>query len=115
MRYLLMLCLDEAASESMSPEEGVTRVAEYEAVSREFRTRGVWRDEARLRPTSTATTVQVREGEVVVGDGPFAETKEQIAGFYLLDCHDLDEAVEMAAKIPAARHGTIEVRPIWPT
>ncbi|HEX6569092.1 MAG TPA: YciI family protein [Acidimicrobiales bacterium] len=67
----------------------------------------------RLRPTTDATTVQVRDGEVLVADGPFAETKEQMGGFYLVDCKDLDEAIEVASKIPGARYGTVEVRPIW--
>ncbi len=67
----------------------------------------------RLRPTTDATTVRVRNGETLSTDGPFAETKEQLAGFYLVDCKDLDEAIEVAAKIPGARTGSIEVRPIW--
>jgi hypothetical protein len=67
----------------------------------------------RLRPTADATTVRVRDGEVLASDGPFAETKEQIGGYYVVDCKDLDEAVEVAAKIPGARFGSIEVRPIW--
>jgi hypothetical protein len=69
----------------------------------------------RLRPTADATTVRVQNGEVLTSDGPFAETKEQIGGFYLIDCKDLDEAIEIAAKIPGAKHGSIEVRPIWET
>ena len=67
----------------------------------------------RLRPTSDATTVRVRNGEVLATDGPFAETKEQLAGYFVVDCKDLDEAIEVAAKIPGARDGSIEVRPIW--
>jgi hypothetical protein len=67
----------------------------------------------RLQPVTTATTVRVRDDEVVTSDGPFAETKEQLGGFYLVECKDLDEAIEVAAKIPGARHGSIEVRPIW--
>ena len=67
----------------------------------------------RLRPAATATTVRVREGDVLTSDGPFAETKEQLAGFYLVDCKDLDEAIEVASRIPGAAHGSVEVRPIW--
>ena len=67
----------------------------------------------RLRPTTDATTVRVRDGEVLTSDGPFAETKEQMGGYYLVDCKDLDEAIEVASKIPGAQHGSIEVRPIW--
>ena len=66
-----------------------------------------------LQPTDTATSVRVRDGSTLVTDGPFAETKEALGGFYLLECKDLDEAIEMAAKIPGAKQGTIEVRPIW--
>jgi hypothetical protein len=75
--------------------------------------RGVLVSRERLRPTSRSTTVQVREGNLVIADGPFAETKEQIAGFYVVECEDLDEAIEVASKIPAAQYGTIEVRPVW--
>jgi hypothetical protein len=67
----------------------------------------------RLRSVSDATTVRVRNGEVLATDGPFAETKEQLAGYYVVDCRDLDEAIEVASKIPGARTGSIEVRPIW--
>ena len=65
-----------------------------------------------LQPTTTATTVRVRDGEALVTDGPFAETKEDLGGFYLFECQDLDEAIELAARIPGAQHGSIEVRPI---
>ncbi|GAA4789733.1 YciI family protein [Actinomycetospora chlora] len=69
---------------------------------------------AALYPTSTATTVRVKDGDVVTGDGPYAETKEMLMGFYLLECGDLDEAVAAAARIPGARHGAVEVRPVIP-
>jgi hypothetical protein len=75
--------------------------------------RGVRRDGSRLRPVSDATTVRLRDGEVVLSDGPFAETKEQIAGFDVIDCENLDEAIEVASKHPVARWGAIEVRPFW--
>jgi len=75
--------------------------------------RGVLQGGERLKPAATATTVRVRDGEVLTSDGPFAETKEQMAGFYLVDCKDLDEAIEVASKIPGAQHGSIEVRPVW--
>jgi hypothetical protein len=86
---------------------------EYAAFGEEMTKRGVLKDGARLRPTTDATTVQVRDGDVLTSDGPFAETKEQIGGYYLVDCKDLDEALEVAAKVPTARTGTIEVRPVW--
>jgi hypothetical protein len=73
---------------------------------------GILRESNRLLPTSTATTVRVRDGKTLTTDGPFAETKEQFGGYYVLDCKDLDQAIEMAAKIPTARGGSIEVRPL---
>jgi hypothetical protein len=113
MRYLLMNCTDENAIVALSPEEGSALIAEYEVFGEDIGRRGVLLAGERLRPTTDATTVRVRDGEVLVADGPFAETKEQIGGYYIVDCQDLDEAIEVASKIPAARHGTIEVRPIW--
>src|SRR5262249_23620888 len=106
MRYLLMICGDETAA-------GPDLLSEYIAFGEEMGKRGVLTGGERLRPTTDATTVRVREGEVLTSDGPFAETKEQIGGFYLVDCKNLDEAIEVAAKIPGARAGSIEVRPIW--
>jgi hypothetical protein len=113
MRYILMICTDETAIAALSPEEGSAAMAEYAAFSEEMGRRGVLQGGERLRPTTDATTVQVRDGEVLVADGPFAETKEQIGGYYVVDCKDLDEAIDVASQIPGARHGTIEVRPIW--
>jgi hypothetical protein len=108
-----MICTDEAGLEALSPEEQAAGLAAYQAFGEEMGRRGVLQGGERLRPTTDATTVRVRDGEVLTSDGPFAETKEQIGGFYLVDCKDLDEAIEVASKIPGARHGTIEVRPIW--
>ena len=113
MRYMLLICTDENAMAALSPEEGAQMMARYGAFGEEMARRGVLQGGERLRPTTDATTVQVRNGEVLVADGPFAETKEQVGGFYIVDCKDLDEAVEVAAKVPAAGHGTVEVRPIW--
>ena len=113
MRYLLMICLDESAYAALSPEEAAASMAKYGEFYDEMSSRGVLEGGERLRPTSDATTVRVRDGEVVTSDGPFAETKEQIGGYYVVDCKDLDEAIEVAAKIPGAQIGTIEVRPIW--
>ena len=113
MRYMLMICTDESAIGALSPEERSAGLAEYGAFGEEMGRRGVLLGGDRLRPTTDATTVQVRDGEVLVADGPFAETKEQMGGYYLVDCKDLDEAIEVASKIPGARHGTVEVRPIW--
>ena len=113
MRYLLMICTDESADAARSPEESNANMAGHMKFGEEMGARGVLQGGARLRPTTDATTVQVRNGEVLTSDGPFAETKEQMGGYYLVDCKDLDEAVEVASKIPDAARGTIEVRPIW--
>jgi hypothetical protein len=113
MRYALLICTEEAADEALSPEEASARMAKYAAFGEEMGQRGVLQTGERLRPTTDATTVRVRDGEVLASDGPFAETKEQIGGFYLVDCANLDEAIEVASKIPGAQTGSIEVRPIW--
>jgi hypothetical protein len=113
MRYALLICTDEKAMDAFSPEEAQASTAAYMAWGEEMGKRGVLQGGERLRPTTDATTVQVRDGEVLTSDGPFAETKEQMGGFYLVDCKDLDEAIEVASKIPGARSGSIEVRPIW--
>jgi hypothetical protein len=113
MRYLLMICTDESTVAAMSPEEGSSMMTEYATFGEEMARRGVLQGGERLRPTTDATTVQVRDGEVLTSDGPFAETKEQVGGYFVVECKDLDEAIEIAAKIPGARVGTIEVRPIW--
>jgi hypothetical protein len=110
---MLLICSDESAVVSLSPEEGSAMLAEYGTFMEEMNRRGVLQGGERLRPTTDATTVRVRDGEVLTSDGPFAETKEQVGGFYIVDCKDLDEAIEIGSKIPAARMGTIEVRPIW--
>src|SRR5258708_26798868 len=113
MRYLLMICTDESAVAALSPEEGSAMMAEYGAFAEEMGRQGVLQGGERLRPTTDATTVRVRDGEVLTSDGPFAETKEQVGGYYVVDCKDLDQAIEVAAKVPGARVGTVEVRPIW--
>jgi hypothetical protein len=111
MRYALLVCHDENVG--MSPDGAEERLAAFTAFQDEIEARGVMVSRERLRPVSTSTSVRIRDGDLVIADGPFAETKEQIAGFYVVDCKDLDEAVEVAAKIPAAHYGTIEVRPVW--
>ena len=113
MRYLLMICTDEDSELAVSPEEAGERLAAYGAWGEEMGKKGILRGGERLRPTTDATTVRVRDGETLTSDGPFAETKEQVGGYFLVDCKDLDEAIEVAGKIPGARFGSIEVRPIW--
>ena len=114
MQYLLLIYAPEPPSEAeIPPEEFQMQLAAYDVFTRETRERGVMLAGEALQPTTTATSVRVRDGGALVTDGPFAETKEALGGFYLLECRDLDEAIELAAKIPGARHGTIEIRPIW--
>jgi hypothetical protein len=115
MRYLMIHCVDESAvdwwdAERAGPEtEAETRAVE--AWDAEMEARGILVGGGFLRPTSAATTLRVRDGEVLVSDGPFAETKEQIAGFCVLECTDLDEAIEVASRHPTALIGTFELRP----
>jgi hypothetical protein len=111
MRYLLMICSDEAADAALSEEEGNTRTAGYMTWMGEMGER--LQGGERLRPSTDATTVSVRDGKVLTTDGPFAETKEQIGGYFVVEASDLDQAIEAAAKLPGARDGSIEVRPIW--
>ncbi|MGZ3587441.1 MAG: YciI family protein [Candidatus Limnocylindrales bacterium] len=113
MRYLLMIFDREVDAETTSEAEAAAEMAAYNAFTQACVERGLMRGGEALEPSASATTVRVRDGETLVTDGPFAETKEQILGYYLLECADLDEALEMAAKIPGASRGAIEVRPIW--
>ena len=113
MRYALLICADESARAAAGPEEYAATKAAYDAFAAEMAARGVLRGGERLHPTTDATTVRVSGGETLVSDGPFAETKEQMGGFFLIDCQDLDEAIEVASSVPAAAHGCVEVRPIW--
>jgi hypothetical protein len=106
VRYMLLICADESVE--VSPEE-----SSAEPWLEEVQRSGVRRDGSRLRPVSDATSVRLRGGEVVLSDGPFAETKEQIAGYDVIECEDLDEAIEVASNHPVAKYGTIEVRPFW--
>ena len=110
MRYMLMICDDESGRADPEKIEAGPR---FRAWSEEMGRRGVLRGGGRLRPSSDATTVRVRDDEVLLSDGPFAESKEQMGGFDLIECADLDEAIEVAYRHPVAKYGTIEVRPIW--
>ncbi len=112
MRYALLIYGDQSGPENPSPEESQATMDAYCAFTRDIQERGVMQAGEALQPFTTATTVRVRDGETLVTDGPFAETKEQLGGFYIVDCKDLDEASEIAAKIPGAQTGSIEVRPI---
>jgi hypothetical protein len=110
MRYLLMIYGNEAAE--FNPTEMEKVMDAYNDFTNEVKSAGAYQAAEALQPTATATTVRVRNGETLVTDGPFAETKEQLNGFYLLDCKDIDQAIAYAAKIPGAKAGSIEVRPI---
>ena len=112
MKYLLMIYSDPNVNAKKTPAELDKMMQEYWAFTQEVKDRKVYVAAEALTPTSSATTVRVRNGRTMTTDGPFAETKEQIGGFYLLDCANLDEAIELAAKIPHAAEGSIEVRPI---
>ncbi len=111
MKYLLFICADESAGLRPGKEEEIAPAAQ--AWVTEMESRGVRLQGHQLRPVSDATTVRVRDGEVLVADGPFAETKEQIAGFDIIEAADLDEAIEVASRHPVASFGTVEVRPFW--
>ena len=110
MQYILLIYSDENG-EAEGDQTDVLR--RYGAFTEEVRVGGKLVTADRLKPTSAATTVRIRNGETLVTDGPFAETKEQLGGYYVLDCENLDEALAYAAKIPAAENGSIEVRPVW--
>lgn len=112
MKYLLLICADDAIG--ITPEDQATMGSRTDAWVNEMDGRGVRLEGDRLRPVNDATTVRVRDTEVLIADGPFAETKEQIVGYDILECADLDEAIEVAAKHPMAGYGAIEVRPFWP-
>jgi hypothetical protein len=110
MKFMLMIYDDESVI--LSPAE-VHALPQIQAWDAELDARGIRRGGARLRPSSEAATVRFRDGEVLVSDGPFSETKEQVGGFDIIECASLDEAIEVAARHPAAAGGSIEVRPLW--
>ena len=113
MRYLLLIHDEESIYAKMSPQEMGKLMGEWGKYHEEIAASGAFKDAARLRPVATATTVRVRNGKTTTTDGPFAETKEQLGGYYLIDVKDLDEAIRWAEKIPSARVGSIEIRPVW--
>jgi len=112
MKYAFNIYGDESQRDSATPEQQQQMAAAYGAVTQEMQDKGVYVAGEGLYPTQTATTVRVREGDRDVTDGPFAETKEQLGGVYVLDVKDLDEAIEWAAKIPGSQFGSVEIRPV---
>jgi hypothetical protein len=112
MKYAFTIYADDAARASASEEQQQAMAQAYGEVTQEMNEKGVFVAGEGLYPTQTATTVRVRDGDRDVTDGPFAETKEQLGGFYVLDVKDLDEAIEWAAKIPGSQIGSVEIRPV---
>jgi len=112
MRYLLLIYGNEATNMQMTPAEQQVEIGAYNDFGNELQNAGAMVSGEALQPTMTATTVRVRNGKTVTTDGPFAETKEQLGGYYMVECANLDEAIHWAAKIPGAAKGSIEVRPI---
>ena len=113
MQYLLLIYGNEAAMRSASKEAAGQMMAAYAAYTEAMKKAGAYVGANRLQPTSTATTVRAPNGKSSVLDGPYAETKEQLGGYYLLEAADLDAALAWAARCPGATHGAIEVRPVW--
>jgi len=109
MKYLLLVYMDEKA---MTDAERQDCYAESTQLTHDLHANGQYIGASPLHPVATATSIRVRDGKPLVTDGPFAETREQLGGFFMIDAHDLDEALTIAARIPGARKGTIEVRPV---
>jgi len=112
MQYILFIYSSEAEYNKRSAEENNAFSREYMQFTKEIQASGNFRAGDRLEPVTTATTVRVRDGKILKSDGPFAETREQLGGYYIVEAENLDQAVAMAAKLPGARIGSIEVRPI---
>jgi len=113
MRYMLMINNDESALAAMPIDKIQQMSAAYSAYTEALKTSGVWLAGERLRPTQATTSVRIADGKTNVIDGPYADTKEQLAGFYMIEAADIDTAIEWAARCPAASTGTVELRPIW--
>jgi len=113
VKFMALIYADESVWETFSDADREAAYAKYRAFADEAGAAGMLAGGDELAPTRTATTVRVREGETLVTDGPYAEVKEALGGFFVLECGSLDEAVELAAKIPGAEHGSVEVRPIY--
>jgi hypothetical protein len=113
MQYLLMIYQNEVEYAKNDAATAQKMMSEYQAFTQGIIQSGNFKAGDRLQPTTTATTVRVRDGKTLTTDGPFAETREQLGGYYLVEAKDLDTAIEIASRIPSARIGSIEVRPIW--
>jgi hypothetical protein len=113
MQYLLMIYQNEVEYAKNDAATSQKMMDEYQTFTQSIIQSGQFKAGDRLQPTTTATTVRVRDGKTLTTDGPFAETREQLGGYYMVDAKDLDSAIAIAARIPSARIGSIEVRPIW--
>ena len=113
MQYLLLLNAEETSFMRMTPEQQQQGMAAYMAYTEALIKAGAYKGSNRLQPVSTATTVRVVDGKTQVLDGPYADSKEQLGGYFLIDAPDLDAALSWAARCPGASHGIVEVRPIW--
>jgi hypothetical protein len=114
MQYLLLIYTNEAEMAGRTASAIASMTAEYTDFTKGIIKAGQFKAGDRLKPTSSATTVRIRNGQMAATDGPFAETREQLGGYYLVEAKNLDEAIAIAARIPGAKHGSIEVRPVWP-
>lgn len=112
MKYMLLIYDEERAWAGMSSDEQGKMMTEYRQLSADLKASGHYIAGSQLQPVSSATTVRIRNGKRMITDGPFAETREQLGGYYLVEARDLDEAIAIGARIPSARVGTVEVRPL---
>jgi hypothetical protein len=112
VKYMLLNYREEAAFANMTKEAQMQEIQDYNAFFEYASQRAKIISGEAVRPTSAATTIRVRDGKTLTTEGPFAETREGLAGFYIIDCKDLDEAIEIASKIPVAREGSVEIRPV---
>ena len=115
MQYMLLIHMDESAMPKISPEQAYAMNSAYMVYNDVLRKAGAWVSGDRLKPSANTTVVTVRNDKTEVVDGPFADTKEQLGGYYVIEAADLDAALALAAQCPGARNGSIEVRPIWPS
>ncbi len=112
MRYLLLIYNDERGWDDMSEDEQAAQLPRWNAYTESLQSAGILRGGDALQPTASATTVRVRDGETQLTDGPFAETREQLGGYYMVECDTLDQAIEAASRIPSVDRGSVEVRPV---
>lgn len=113
MQYMLMIYQKEGDSAQQDKAAMAKVYQEYQALNQDLKQRGQFISNHGLKPSTTATTLKVRDGKSVTTDGPFAETREQLGGYYVVEAADLDEAIAIAERIPSARWGTVEIRPVW--